>query len=94
MTIEILYLTAQVQRWLNVRVARHLEAQAAKMGRMKATVTTLGPDGPGGSVGLDRQGMPDSAYRAEEPEAVATLDGVTADASTAKFASRTHTVHA
>ena len=29
MTIEILYLTAQIQRWLNVRVARHLAAQAA-----------------------------------------------------------------
>ena len=30
MTTEILYLTAQIQRWLNVRVARHLAAQAAK----------------------------------------------------------------
>ena len=28
MTIEILYLTTQIQRWLNLRVARHLEAQA------------------------------------------------------------------
>jgi hypothetical protein len=31
MTIEILYLTAQIQRWLNERVARHLAAQAAKL---------------------------------------------------------------
>jgi hypothetical protein len=31
MTIEILYLTAQLQRWLNERVARHLAAQAAKL---------------------------------------------------------------
>jgi hypothetical protein len=30
MTMEIFYLTAQIQRWLNIRVARHLEAQAAK----------------------------------------------------------------
>jgi hypothetical protein len=30
MTIEIIYLTAQIQRWLDVRVARHLAAQAAK----------------------------------------------------------------
>ena len=31
MTIEILYLTAQIQRWLNERVARHLAAQAKKL---------------------------------------------------------------
>ena len=30
MTIEIFYLTAQLQRWLNEQVARHLAAQAAK----------------------------------------------------------------
>jgi hypothetical protein len=30
MTIEILYLTAQLQRWLNEHIARHLAAQAAK----------------------------------------------------------------
>jgi hypothetical protein len=30
MTMEILYLTAQFQRWLNRRVARHLAAQAAQ----------------------------------------------------------------
>ena len=33
MTIEIVYLTAQIQRWLNLQVARHLEAQAAKFTR-------------------------------------------------------------
>jgi hypothetical protein len=32
MTVEILYLTAQLQRWLNERIARHLAAQAAKLG--------------------------------------------------------------
>ncbi len=31
MTIEIFYLTAQIQRWLNVRVARHLAAQAERL---------------------------------------------------------------
>jgi hypothetical protein len=31
MTIEIFYLTAQIQRWINERVARHLAAQAAKL---------------------------------------------------------------
>jgi hypothetical protein len=31
MTIEILHLTAQIQRWINARIARHLAAQAAKL---------------------------------------------------------------
>jgi hypothetical protein len=31
MTIEILYLTTQIQRWLNERVARHIAVQAAKL---------------------------------------------------------------
>jgi hypothetical protein len=31
MTIEILYLTTQIQRWINARVARHLARQAAKL---------------------------------------------------------------
>jgi hypothetical protein len=31
MTIEILYLTTQFQRWLNERIARYLAAQAAKL---------------------------------------------------------------
>jgi hypothetical protein len=33
MTIEIFYLTAHIQRWLNRQVARHLAAQAAKLSR-------------------------------------------------------------
>jgi hypothetical protein len=33
MTIEIIDLTAQIQRWLNQQVARHLEAQATKLSR-------------------------------------------------------------
>jgi hypothetical protein len=33
MTIQILYLTTQIQRWLNMRVARHLAAQAERLAR-------------------------------------------------------------
>ena len=33
MTTEILYLTARIHHWLNVRVARHLEAQASRLVR-------------------------------------------------------------
>jgi hypothetical protein len=33
MTIEILHLTAQIQRWLNQRIARHLEEQAERLAR-------------------------------------------------------------
>jgi hypothetical protein len=33
MTIEILYLTAQLKNWLNMRVARHLAAQAERLAR-------------------------------------------------------------
>jgi hypothetical protein len=31
MTIEVMYLTAQIQRWLNQQVARHLAAQAERL---------------------------------------------------------------
>jgi hypothetical protein len=30
MTIEIFHLATQIQNWLNARIARHLEAQAAR----------------------------------------------------------------
>ncbi|WP_283818005.1 hypothetical protein [Bradyrhizobium jicamae] len=33
MTIELIHLTTQIQQWLNLRVARHLAAQAAKFHR-------------------------------------------------------------
>ena len=33
MTTHLIHLTAQIQRWLNQQVARHLEAQAAKFSR-------------------------------------------------------------
>jgi hypothetical protein len=79
MTIELFYLTAQMQRWLNLQVARHLEAQAAKLKPADGTVLTayptakLGADGPGGCVGLDRTGMPDGCYLVDEAESVDTI---------------------
>jgi hypothetical protein len=80
MTIEILYLTTQMQRWLNLQVARHLEAQATRLSPSKGTIMTsypmaskdLGADGPGGSVGLDRRGMPEG-YLVDETESVDTI---------------------
>jgi hypothetical protein len=36
MTIEIINLTTQIQRWLNAQVARHLEAQAARLGPLES----------------------------------------------------------
>ena len=68
MTIEIFYLIPQMQRWLNSQVARHLEAQAAK----------LGADGPGGCVGLDRMGMPDGCYLVDEAESTDTIPAAVA----------------
>ena len=35
MTIEIIHLTAQIQRWLNRQVARHLAAQAESLEPVK-----------------------------------------------------------
>ena len=83
MTIEIFYLTAQMQRWLNLQVARHLEAQAAKL-KPEGTVLTaypttkLGADGPGGCVGLDRMGMPDGCYLVDEAESIDTIPAAAA----------------
>ena len=39
MTIEILYLTAQIHRWLDRTVARHLAAQAARFSTTCAVVS-------------------------------------------------------
>jgi len=33
MTVEILYLSLQIHRWLDRAIARHLAAQAARLGR-------------------------------------------------------------
>jgi hypothetical protein len=83
MTIEIFYLTAQMQRWLNFQVARHLEAQAAKLKPEGTVLTTyptaeLGADGPGGCVGLDRMGMPDGRYLVDEAESIDTIPAAAA----------------
>ncbi len=83
MTIEIFYLTAQMQRWLNFQVARHLEAQAAKLKPEGTVLTTyptakLGADGPGGCVGLDRMGMPDGCYLVDEAESIDTIPAAAA----------------
>ena len=83
MTIEIFYLTAQMQRWLNLQVARHLEAQAAKLKPEGTVLTTyptgeLGADGPGGCVGLDRMGMPDGCYLVDEAESIDTMPAAAA----------------
>ena len=83
MAIELFYLTAQMQRWLNLQVARHLEAQAAKLKPEGTVLTTyptakLGADGPGGCVGLDRMGMPDGCYLVDEAESIDTMPAAAA----------------
>jgi hypothetical protein len=92
MTIEIFYLTEQLNRWLNLQVAHHLEAQAARLKPAKGTVLTtspkalekpkalgkLGADGPGGSVGLDCRGMPDCGESVEQAERVEAIQDAAA----------------
>jgi hypothetical protein len=55
-------------------------------------VATLGADGPGGSVALDRQGMPQKRYGVDAPEGVASMDQ--AHAPSAVLDSEKHAVHA
>jgi hypothetical protein len=82
MTIELFYLTAQMHRWLNLQVARHLEAQATKLQPAGGAVMTSGPtalrklgaDGPGGAVGLDRRGMAACDGSADDTEGIAGRD--------------------
>ena len=90
MTIELFYLSAQMHRWLNLQVARHLEAQATKLRPAEGAVMTSGPmalrklgaDGPGGSVGLDRMGMPACDGSAEDTEGIASIH---ADAAGSRY---------
>jgi hypothetical protein len=93
MTIEILYLTTQMQRWINLQVARHLEAQAAKLKHARGKVQ-LGADGPGGSVGLDRNGLPDGSGLADETDNTGTVDARYPAAQAASRDSEKQTVHA
>jgi hypothetical protein len=81
MSVEIFYLTAQLNRWLNLQVAHHLEAHAARLKPAKGTVVTtspkavrkLGADGPGGSVGLDCRGMPNCGESVEGAEGIGAI---------------------
>ena len=43
MTMEVFYLTAQLNRWLNARVARHLEVQAARFDPTRGAIGRAGP---------------------------------------------------
>jgi hypothetical protein len=72
MTIEILYLTTQMQRWINLQVARHLETQALKL-KPRSHGVLFSADGPGGSVGLDRNGLPDGSSLADETDSIDTI---------------------
>jgi hypothetical protein len=98
MTFEIFSMTAQIQRWLNLQIARHLEAQAARlksarrtaMATYPAALKDLGADGPGGSVGLDCMGMPEDCYHVDETE---SIDAVPA-AHIGMLDSEKHTVRA
>jgi hypothetical protein len=82
MTMEILYLTAQMQRWLNSQVARHLEAQATRLS------PGLGVEGPGGSIGLDRRGLP-QGYLVDQTETADTIQAAAARHPTAQAATLT-----
>ena len=94
MTIEILYLTTQMQRWINLRVARHLEAQASKLKPSKGTVV-LGAYGPGGSVGLDRNGLPNGSGLVNESDSIGVADGANYPAAPMPLRdSEKQTVHA
>jgi len=76
MTVEILYMTEQLHRWLNRSVADHLAAQATRLARKKGTAMTThqiasrkpGPDGAQVS-GVDVGCSP-----ADEAESIATID--------------------
>jgi hypothetical protein len=90
MTIEIFYLTEQLNRWLNLQVAHHLEAQATRLKAARGPVLItnskahgkLGADGPGGSVGLDCRGMPDCGESVEEAE---VMDAIPDAAEATRF---------
>jgi hypothetical protein len=83
MAMEIMYLTTQFNRWLNLQVARRLEAQAARL-------TPASPEGIGMS-GLKRgRGETDSLDTIED---LATLVPYATENSAARY-SDDHAVHA
>jgi hypothetical protein len=74
MAMEIIYLTTQFNRWLNLQVARHLEAQVAKL-------TPASPEGIGMS-GLNR-GAGETNHL-EAIEDIATLAPYSSEGSIAR----------
>ncbi len=60
MTIELFYLTAQIQHWVNVQIAHHLEAQAAKLEPAPEEVS------PGGPMALRKLGAGEAGVSAAE----------------------------
>ncbi len=68
MTIEIMYLTTQFNRWLNVQVARHLEAQATKL-------SPVSPEGIGMSGCSGRAGETDNLKAIEDLATLAPYSG-------------------
>jgi hypothetical protein len=83
MAMEIMYLTTQFNRWLNLQVARHLEAQVARL-------TPASPEGIGMS-GLKRGRG--EANDLETIEDLATLVPYATEGSAARH-SDDRTVHA
>ena len=85
MTIEILYLTAQIQRWVNARVARHLAEQTARLTPERGATTTtramdsgnFGATRPRGNAGgLGYLAMTDFYDTADDAENIAAIDAV------------------
>lgn len=73
MSTEIFYLTSQVQRWLNRRVARHLAAQTARLTHTTHQMASRRPGANGlqASGGLGYPGISDSYGTGES---IATID--------------------
>jgi hypothetical protein len=68
MTIEMFYLTTQFHGWLNLQVARHLEAQAVKL-------TPASPEGIGMSGCNRGAGEADNLEATEDPATLAPYFG-------------------
>ena len=91
MTIELVYLTSQFQRWLNLQIAHHLEAQAARLepadehGATSGEVALrkLGAEGAGVSPAeFGRMGMSGCYGPADGTESVAGFDDADGRAAT------------
>ena len=92
MAIEIFYLTTQIQRWINLRVANHLSAQATKLSRREMPASKAGvvafSAGNAKPSGVGRRGLDvEDFYGSEE-------DAQLPDAQTATADRREHAVHA